>query len=153
MTCDRSKGLFKISGVAGIVFAILLLSALAFTGGAFAVLFTAAGTAVFFVWMVIAPGFAMMAAAFYLWRLYAGLKRQNLEYMERLVTGLTHDFNNLLSPVESYATFLREDLPPDSEQYGFADKIMKALAGMRRLLDAVRENPCRYEEKDGGAER
>lgn len=93
-------------------------------------------------------GFVMMVVSFCLYRSYKNLEKKFEKQIDVLTEGLTHDFNNLLSPVESYATFLCEDLPPESESRSFAEKIMTALPQMRRVLGQIRQNPYCYETKD-----
>ena len=51
---------------------------------------------------------------------------QKLEALGRLAGGIAHDFNNILAAIKGYAEFLSDDLKKGSEQYEYADNILKA---------------------------
>src|SRR5205085_5908894 len=57
-----------------------------------------------------------------------------LEAVGRLAGGIAHDFNNLLGTVLGFAGFLREDLPRDSAQHGYATRIAKASEHAREVV-------------------
>lgn len=134
-----------------IVLVILLINTAVFIAGTVTVL-PAADPRPFAAGMMALSGFVMMVVSFFLYGLYEKREKNAQKHMEALTAGLTHDFNNLLSPVESYATFLCEDLPPQSESYGFADKIITALPQMRRVLEQVRQDPYCYGKKKKAGE-
>jgi signal transduction histidine kinase/CheY-like chemotaxis protein len=70
---------------------------------------------------------------------------QKLEALSRLVGGVAHDFNNLTTAINGYATLLRDSLPPGSPQRGDADEIchaaQRAADLTRHLLSFSRRSP------------
>jgi len=67
-------------------------------------------------------------------------RRQQAEKMAalgRLAGGIAHDFNNVLGAIAGFAQFLREDLPADSEQHRFADRIAQAAGRARALIRQI----------------
>jgi signal transduction histidine kinase len=57
-----------------------------------------------------------------------------LEAVGRLAGGIAHDFNNLLGTILGFAGFLREDLPPDSAQHGYASRIARASEHAKEVV-------------------
>jgi PAS domain S-box-containing protein len=62
---------------------------------------------------------------------------QKMAALGRLAGGIAHDFNNVLGAIAGFAQFLREDLPPHSEQHRFADRIAQAAARARSLIRQI----------------
>ena len=63
---------------------------------------------------------------------------KKMETLGRMTRGLVHDFNNSLASIMGYADFLISDLPPDSEQYVFAENIKKSGLQLQDLIDQIR---------------
>lgn len=63
---------------------------------------------------------------------------EKLAALGRMTRGLIHDFNNSLASIMGYAEFLVTDLPPDSEQYLFANNIRQAGIQMQDLIEQIR---------------
>jgi two-component system cell cycle sensor histidine kinase/response regulator CckA len=62
-------------------------------------------------------------------RLQAELRQaQKMEAVGQLAGGIAHDFNNLLSVILSYASLLREDLPPNDPSRSHVEEIRLAAA-------------------------
>lgn len=63
---------------------------------------------------------------------------QKMEAIGTLAGGVAHDFNNILTAVIGYGTFLQEELPEDSPLREYADQIIaasdRAVTLTRRLL-------------------
>jgi two-component system, cell cycle sensor histidine kinase and response regulator CckA len=51
---------------------------------------------------------------------------QKMEAIGRLAGGVAHDFNNLLMVIIGYTELLRENLPKDGDQRGYADAVWNA---------------------------
>lgn len=51
---------------------------------------------------------------------------QKMDSIGRLAAGVSHDFNNLISPIMGYAQLLTEDLPDDSTHNSYAREIFNA---------------------------
>src|SRR5581483_4420418 len=70
---------------------------------------------------------------------------QKLAALGRLAGGIAHDFNNVLGAIAGFAEFLSEDLPADSEQRRFAERIVQAAARakglIRQILSFARATP------------
>jgi PAS domain S-box-containing protein len=62
---------------------------------------------------------------------------QKMEAIGQLAGGIAHDFNNILGAMLGYAGFLIQDLPPESEQHGFARRIMTAGERARDLVQQI----------------
>ncbi len=54
------------------------------------------------------------------------LQASKLEAIGQLAGGVAHDFNNLLGAVMGFARFIEEDMPPDSNQHQYANRIIAA---------------------------
>ena len=68
---------------------------------------------------------------------------QRLEAVGRLASGVSHDFNNMLTAITSYAEMVRSGLPADSPLRGDVDEILtaagRAAALTRQLLAFSRQ--------------
>lgn len=64
-------------------------------------------------------------------------RAQKMEAMGRLAGGIAHDFNNLLASILGNASFLVEDLPPDSETWDFAEQIRTAGERAKDLVQQI----------------
>lgn len=62
---------------------------------------------------------------------------QKLEEVGRLAGGLAHDFNNILTAMTGYATFLAEDLPAGSREREFASQLLVASDRARQLIQRM----------------
>lgn len=62
---------------------------------------------------------------------------QKMEALGTLAGGIAHDFNNILSCIMGYASFLREDLPPDETGAGYASNIILAAERARALVGQI----------------
>lgn len=62
---------------------------------------------------------------------------QKMESIGRMAGGIAHDFNNTLSAIMGYAEFLEEDLPADSMERSFAEKITAAAKQARTLINQI----------------
>ena len=61
---------------------------------------------------------------------------QRLESVGRLAGGVAHDFNNMLTPILSYAVMLRDDLSADDERRTDLEEIVRSA---QRASDLVRQ--------------
>jgi PAS domain S-box-containing protein len=55
----------------------------------------------------------------------------------QLAGGVAHDFNNLLGAVIGFARFLEQDLPADTPQHGFAQRILSACNRGKDLVAQI----------------
>ncbi|QEM67541.1 response regulator [Geobacter sp. FeAm09] len=62
---------------------------------------------------------------------------QKIESIGRLAGGLSHDFNNLLTPILGYAELLKNRLPADSRDGERVDRIMEAADKARVLTQQL----------------
>ncbi|PWC75010.1 hypothetical protein TSH64_08550 [Azospirillum sp. TSH64] len=76
------------------------------------------------------------------------LRSQQLAAMDvraELACAIVHDMNNALGAVSGYADFLVSDLPADSPQADYANRVLAAVTrvgpGLRRLVSAARMEP------------
>ncbi len=60
-----------------------------------------------------------------------------MEAIGQLAGGIAHDFSNILSSIMGFARFLEEDLPPKSEEQGFAMRILSACERGKNLVDQI----------------
>src|SRR6185503_12140442 len=60
-----------------------------------------------------------------------------MEAIGQLAGGIAHDFSNILSAIMGFARFLEEDLVPDSQEHGFARRILAACERGKRLVEQV----------------
>ena len=60
-----------------------------------------------------------------------------MEAIGQLAGGIAHDFSNILSSVMGFARFLEEDLPANSEERGFAARILSACERGKNLVDQI----------------
>ena len=82
-------------------------------------------------------------------RMSAQLRAQQMAAMDaraELACTIVHDINNALGAVAGYADFLAADLPADSPQADYAERILKAVQRarpeFRRLVTAARIEPA-----------
>lgn len=77
---------------------------------------------------------------------------QKMEAMGRLAGGVAHDFNNILMAIDSYAGFIRKQLPADSQGAADAGEIsmavQKAAALTRQLLAFSRKQKAVFQALD-----
>ena len=59
---------------------------------------------------------------------------QRLESIGRLAGGMAHDFNNMLTPILSYAAMLRDDLPAEDERRADLSEIVRSAERARDLV-------------------
>ncbi len=59
---------------------------------------------------------------------------RRLESVGRLAGGMAHDFNNMLTPILSYATMLRDELPADDGRRTDLTEIVRAAERARDLV-------------------
>ena len=62
---------------------------------------------------------------------------QKMEAIGQLAAGVAHDFNNILMPILTYGSMLRDELDPTSNLFGYAQQIVEAgerAAGLPRQL-------------------
>lgn len=73
---------------------------------------------------------------------------QKMESIGRLAGGISHDLNNLLSPIIGYSEILLGDLPPDDERYKTVEEIhhagIRARELIRQLLAFSRKQTLKY---------
>ena len=62
---------------------------------------------------------------------------QKMEAIGRLAGGIAHDFNNILAAMLGYASFLVEDLEPESELQGFASQIVSSGERAKKLVQQL----------------
>jgi signal transduction histidine kinase/CheY-like chemotaxis protein len=72
----------------------------------------------------------------------AGLEKRlqqvaKMEAIGQLAGGIAHDFSNILSAIMGFARFLEEDLVPESQEQGFARRILAACERGKRLVEQV----------------
>lgn len=59
---------------------------------------------------------------------------RRMESIGRLAGGMAHDFNNMLTPILSYATMLRDELPADDERRADLGEVVRAAERARDLV-------------------
>lgn len=59
---------------------------------------------------------------------------RRMESIGRLAGGMAHDFNNMLTPILSYSTMLREELPPEDGRREDLGEIVRAAERARDLV-------------------
>ena len=77
--------------------------------------------------------------------LEAKLQQEKMDAVGRLAGGVSHDLNNLLTPILAYGNMLLEDLPPGSPSRDFAQEMVTAgdrLAAMTKTLQSLRVKPA-----------
>ena len=57
-----------------------------------------------------------------------------MESIGRLAGGVAHDFNNMLTPILSYAVMLRDDLPAEDERRADLSEIVRSAERARELV-------------------
>ncbi|RMH39683.1 MAG: response regulator, partial [Deltaproteobacteria bacterium] len=62
---------------------------------------------------------------------------QRMESVGRLAGGVAHDFNNVLTVIQSYGAFLRNSLPADSQQQADVAEILGAAERAARLTSQL----------------
>jgi PAS domain S-box-containing protein len=62
---------------------------------------------------------------------------RKLEAIGQLAGGIAHDFNNIMGAILGFAEFLVQDLPADTAQHGFAQRIMSAGRRARDLVQQI----------------
>ena len=62
---------------------------------------------------------------------------RKLEAIGQLAGGIAHDFNNIMGAILGFADFLLQDLPVDSPQHGFAQRIVSAGKRARDLVQQI----------------
>lgn len=60
-----------------------------------------------------------------------------MEAIGQLAGGVAHDFNNILGSIMGFATFLLQDLVPNTPQHGFAQKVLSASQRGKELIDQI----------------
>ncbi len=90
-------------------------------------------------------------------RMSAALRAQQMAAMDaraELACTIVHDLNNALGAVAGYADFLAADLPADSPQADYAERILKAVQRarpeFRRLVTAARMEPAAVVQERAG---
>lgn len=84
--------------------------------------------------------------------LEAKLQQEKMDAVGRLAGGVSHDLNNLLTPILAYGNMLLEDLPPGSPSRDFAQEMVTAgdrLAAMTKTLQSLRVKPAPLASIDG----
>ena len=62
---------------------------------------------------------------------------RKMEAVGQLAGGIAHDFNNILGAILGFTSFLVQDLNPNTAQYVYADRIMKASERGRDLIQQI----------------
>jgi PAS domain S-box-containing protein len=62
---------------------------------------------------------------------------QKMEAVGQLAGGIAHDFNNILGAILGFAGFLLQDLPKDSPEHGFAERIVAASERGKELVRQI----------------
>jgi two-component system cell cycle sensor histidine kinase/response regulator CckA len=60
-----------------------------------------------------------------------------MEAIGQLAGGIAHDFSNILSSIMGFAHFLEEDLPAETEEQGFAKRILSSCERGKHLVDQI----------------
>ena len=60
-----------------------------------------------------------------------------MQALGQLAGGIAHDFNNLLGAILGFAGLLRDDLPANSKERGFADRILAAGSKGKELVEQI----------------
>ena len=58
---------------------------------------------------------------------------QKMDAIGQLAGGIAHDFNNLLAVIQNYATFIRDELPADSESRSDVEGVLQATDAASKL--------------------
>ncbi len=77
--------------------------------------------------------------------LEAKLQQEKMDAVGRLAGGVSHDLNNLLTPILAYSNMLVEELPPGAAGREFAQEIVSAgdrLVVMTKTLQSLRVKPA-----------
>lgn len=62
------------------------------------------------------------------------VQMRRMESIGRLAGGMAHDFNNMLTPILSYATMLRDEMPADDDRHLDLTEIVRAAERARDLV-------------------
>jgi len=77
---------------------------------------------------------------------------EKMDAVGQLAGGVAHDFNNMLLAISGYAQLLEEDLPKESLQRDYVDRIQNAASRsadlVRQLLDFSRKSRADHEALD-----
>jgi signal transduction histidine kinase len=64
-------------------------------------------------------------------------RASKLEALGRLAGGVAHDFNNVLSVMAGYTEFLREDLPANSKERQYAERLAQCNESAKKLVRQI----------------
>ncbi|HMK68373.1 MAG TPA: PAS domain S-box protein, partial [Stellaceae bacterium] len=62
---------------------------------------------------------------------------QKMEAVGQLAGGIAHDFNNILGAILGFAGFLLQDLPKETPEFGFAERIVAASERGKELVRQI----------------
>jgi len=62
---------------------------------------------------------------------------QRLEAIGQLAGGVAHDFNNILGAILCFARLLKDDLPEESADHGFVERILAACERGKDLVEQI----------------
>jgi signal transduction histidine kinase/ActR/RegA family two-component response regulator len=66
-----------------------------------------------------------------------GQQSAKMEAIGQLAGGVAHDFNNILGSILGFAGFLTQDLPAQSAEHGFAERILGACERGKELVEQI----------------
>jgi signal transduction histidine kinase len=65
------------------------------------------------------------------------MRSQKMENIERLASGIAHEFNNLFTGIKGMTELIKDEVPKSSEIYEFADSIQQNIARGAELIQQL----------------
>lgn len=65
------------------------------------------------------------------------LKAEKMEHIGKMASSVAHDFNNIITAIKGYASFLKEDMPEEALLHDSVDKIQEASARAQEMVNNI----------------